>query len=101
MGAPRGALEVAPDVWPVEEEPVREYCFLRLRGRSFPPLVGLEVGGAVEEPEPAAGAVEDDPADRDAARSAVGCRCPLRPICGPDIFLEEEGACLKECHGRA
>ena len=76
MGAPRGALEVAPDVWPVEEELVREYCFLRLRGRSFPPLVGLEVGGAVEESEPAAGAVEDDPTDRDAARSAVDvARC--------------------------
>lgn len=76
MGAPRGALEVAPDVWPVEEEPVREYCFLRLRGRSFPPLVGLEVGDAVEEPEPVAGAVEDDLADRDAARSAVDvARC--------------------------
>ena len=76
MGVPRGALEVAPDVWPVEEEPVREYCFLRLRGRSVPPLVGLEVGGDGEEPAAATGEVEDDPADRDAARSAVDvARC--------------------------
>ena len=76
MGAPRGALEVAPGAWPVEEEPVREYCFLRLRGRSVPPFVGLEVGGAGEEPAAAAGEVEDDPADRDAARSAVDvARC--------------------------
>ena len=60
MGAPRGALEVAPGAWPVEEEPVREYCFLRLRGRSVPPLVGLEVGGAGEEPAAAAGELRSD-----------------------------------------
>jgi hypothetical protein len=76
MGALRGALEVAPGAWPVEEEPVRDYCFLRLRGRSVPPLVRLEVGGAGEEPAAAEGEVEDDPADQDAARSAVDvARC--------------------------
>ena len=76
MGAPRGALEVAPGAWPVEEEPVREYCFLRLRGRSVPSLVGLEVGGAGEEMAAAAGEVEDNPVDRDAVRSAVDvARC--------------------------
>ena len=71
MGAPRVVADGAPVDWPLEEEPVRVYCFLRLRGRSEPPWTGLLIGAAEVVPEPAAGAVEEEGADRDAARRAV------------------------------
>ena len=50
MGAPRVMAEGAPGDWPLEEGPARVYCFLRLCGRSEPPLTGLGVGAAVVLP---------------------------------------------------
>lgn len=69
--APRGAGGFSAVGEPPEGAPVREACFLHLRGRSEPPA--LPPAGLVLEEgvDPAAGALLEEPVDRDAARRAV------------------------------